>query len=605
MSNKSTNNNKKTLTPSQNFFPNYQNAFNNYSSALKYYTNNIQIKDTVEKIINLYKETILTFKKKLIQIKISLIKTIYIEEKNSFKFAESIYSFNNNFIYILNQIINYQIDSITNLINDIEKKVFSEKNKINFNDYTYTIQQNKNNIQSNQKKMEKMFNEYNSEHNKFMDTFFSIEEEVKIYYVKKRKNQLDGDDIEILNEYLNEANNAQSIFLTVHNKFQDNNKKFFEFYNNKMKEYEEETNKNDLNTLTIINTFISSLINDKNNFLKSLNDLLTKNKLNIQEKLDIENIKNKNNINLFLEKYITPLEENYVNEKYKVKLIHSQLLDDKISKENKEVLNILNDELGLEDFQDTSDIILTEEDVYETTKFFHGIFDYVDTSEYDFNLERKKLEVKQLTNKLLYFGFSKKESEEYKGLKPINESEIKKLEEYLKMKKEFRNAFLLRINYFRTLGIFDFPDKEFDIMANYFVLITDCILNEKDENDYTTLKLMIILSQTFYVNRNGEKYYLIHVLKGHKFFEEIDFLKNYLKASIEEEFEKSMKKSNVKVGAKTKKDIVFATMLPFCNYMIEFGVKKDKLLEINESIYKQYGLGEDLINNINMIIESK
>ena len=52
-------------------------------------------------------------------------------------------------------------------------------------------------------------------------------------------------------------------------------------------------------------------------------------------------------------------------------------------------------------------------------------------------------------------------------------------------------------------------------------------------------------------------------------------------------------------------DIIFATMLPFCNYMLEFGIEKDKLLEINESIYKKYELKEYLIKNINMIIESK
>ena len=221
--------NDKPPSQSKNFFINYQNAFNNYTAAQKYYINNLQIKDSIEKIINSYKDTILLFKKKLIQIKLSLVKTLYIEEKKCFKFAESIYSYNNNFIFLLNQILTYQIDSITNLINDIEKKVFCENNKKNLNDYVYTIQQNKNNIQSNQKKMEKMFSEYNSEYSKFTDTFYGIEEEVKMYYYKQRKKQLDETEISLLNEYYNEASNAHSIFLTAHNKFQDNNKKFFEF----------------------------------------------------------------------------------------------------------------------------------------------------------------------------------------------------------------------------------------------------------------------------------------------------------------------------------------------------------------------------------------
>ena len=597
--------NDKPPSQSKNFFINYQNAFNNYTAAQKYYINNLQIKDSIEKIINSYKDTILLFKKKLIQIKLSLVKTLYIEEKKCFKFAESIYSYNNNFIFLLNQILTYQIDSITNLINDIEKKVFCENNKKNLNDYVYTIQQNKNNIQSNQKKMEKMFSEYNSEYSKFTDTFYGIEEEVKMYYYKQRKKQLDETEISLLNEYYNEASNAHSIFLTAHNKFQDNNKKFFEFYNNKMKEYEEEVNKSDIQSLNIINSFISAIMNNKKNLLKCMDDMISKNKLNIQENVDINNIKNKNNIKLFLEKYITSLEENYMNEKYKVKAIHSQVLDDKISQENKEVLNILNDELGLEDFQDTSHIVLVEEDVFQITKFFHGSFEYVDTSEYNFPIEKKKLDVKKLTNKLLQFGLIKKEAREFKDLKPINDNEIKKLTEYLKSKKEYRNSFLLRFNYFRTLGIFDLPEKEFNIIANYFEIITDCILNERDENDFTTLKLMIILSQTFYINKDGQKMYLINTLKGHKLFNDIEFIKIYLNSLINEEIGKSEDKSKVKLNSKSKMDIIFATMLPFCNYMLEFGIEKDKLLEINESIYKKYELKEDLIKNINMIIESK
>ena len=45
-----------------------------------------------------------------------------------------------------------------------------------------------------------------------MDTFFAIEDKVKLYFYQKRKNQLDESDIELLNEYYNEANNAENIF---------------------------------------------------------------------------------------------------------------------------------------------------------------------------------------------------------------------------------------------------------------------------------------------------------------------------------------------------------------------------------------------------------
>ena len=61
-----------------------------------------------------------------------------------------------------------------------------------------------------------------------------------------------------------------------------------------MKAFEEEINKNDINTINIINSFILALVNNKKNFLKNLDDLLTKNKLNIQtNNNDIKEIKKK------------------------------------------------------------------------------------------------------------------------------------------------------------------------------------------------------------------------------------------------------------------------------------------------------------------------
>ena len=61
-------------------------------------------------------------------------------------------------------------------------------------------------------------------------------------------------------------------------------------------------------------------------------------------------------------------------------------------------------------------------------------------------------------------------------------------------------TFLQRINNFRTLGIFEIPEREYEIIGNIFKLILDCISKEKTEEDYSIIKLLIILSQTFYIN---------------------------------------------------------------------------------------------------------
>ena len=91
---------------------------------------------------------------------------------------------------------------------------------------------------------------------------------------------------------------------------------------------------------------------------------------------------------------------------------------------------------------------------------------------------------------------------------------------------------------------FDMPEREFSIMSNYFILIINCILEEKKgAEDFPIIKLVIILSQTFYVERNDQKFYLSYNFRGNKLFSEIDFLSKYLKYIIKEELEKSSRRN--------------------------------------------------------------
>ena len=110
------------------------------------------------------------------------------------------------------------------------------------------MQQNKNNIQTNQKKIEKLYNEYNSEYKKFCDTFELIEGDVQKYYVNKRKKKLQDDNNDKINVLANEANLTQKNFLQVHNNFQEKNKNFFDIYKEKIEEFGVETIKTELIT---------------------------------------------------------------------------------------------------------------------------------------------------------------------------------------------------------------------------------------------------------------------------------------------------------------------------------------------------------------------
>ena len=196
---------KKTISNPNDFSQNYQQASNNYTNLVKFYNNSIQIHDAnsiqihdaIEKIINSYKEGVSTFKKKLIQIKSSLIKPFYNEQTQSYKFDEKIY-------VKLNQIINFQIDALTNMINDIEQNLFSNAEKKTIGDYYNVIQQNKNNLQTNYKKMDKLLTEYNSEYKNLYESFEIIEKNVQKYYVDLRQKKLEDPKQMTLNKFSRE-----------------------------------------------------------------------------------------------------------------------------------------------------------------------------------------------------------------------------------------------------------------------------------------------------------------------------------------------------------------------------------------------------------------
>ena len=111
------------------------------------------------------------------------------------------------------------------------------------------------------------------------------------------------------------------------------------------------------------------------------------------------------------------------------------------------------------------------------------------------------------------------------------------------------------------------------------------------------------MSQTFYLNKNGEKYYLSNELKGHKLFRDLDFIKKYLHYYIKEELEKSIAKSKIKITEKSKQEIIFAVILSLINFFKETGLNKEQFLKIFEDLPKEYNLSEDFMNNINAIIE--
>ena len=597
-----TNNNKINI--SHDYMENYQNAVNNYIKTIKFYTNKKQIINIIIKIINGYKESFIAFKKNLIQVKSNLIKPFYDEVKKKFKFTDNFYFFDNQLLYTLNQVVSSQINYSTNIINDIEKNLLKE-NSLN-NDFIDNLQQKKNILQNNQKKMEKLYTEYNNEHKKFIKSFHSIENDIQEYYESKRNNENNNikNKIDI---FMEEANNIHSIYLQVHYKFKDNNKSYFNLYEKNMKDLEKEIIKNENLIGNNINFLLLTVINNNISFLniltnfkgdKKITELFQKNNYNLIN----EEKKASDDYNLFFEQSLSKLEKNYEKEKYKVKAIHTRVISNKMSKEAINIINALSEEFSIEDYHEKPTLILLEEDVFNIVKFFYS-FTFVDKTEYDLIIGEKKIEVINLTNKLLQPGLIKTKFKEYKDLLPINDEEIKLLRDYIGKNREYRDEFLKVINNYRTFGKLELPEREYDLIGNYFIQIIDCIFEEKSEKDFKMIKSTILMSQTFFVIKNNEKLYLIEKIKGHKLFLEIEYFTKYMKFCIEEMYLNDDKSKVVKF-TKNKEEMLFSSIITFFNYMKELEVPINHIKQIIDNISKEYEMSEDLKNNINNVIES-
>ena len=659
------------------FVVNYQLAFNNYNNAIKYYTKYKQMIEEIEKIVNAYKETIKDFQKKVIILNSNLKKIFLNEDMRCFKY--DIFPTTNKYIKYLNNIFNLHISSITNVINDLDKNVFKPNKKEEAN-FLNIIQQNKNNLQNEQKKMEKSINEYDNEHKNLMYMFQDTEENLRNFFIKKRKARKDSktkkqnNDMDKFNSTISNLIKVEEKFRNLDINFQNNNSNYFHTYNIYLKELQKEVLKNSKYVHENFLSISSILTNNYETIigkLKEFNEKIKKDTQKKQEKkeeskeekkeenkeeqkeeikeekkeeknelkkeeitpkIEQENPKPKKEIpqkeetpkneeenkntnlefinedfNLYISKNFNKIETTYEKEKYKVKAIKETVLDDKLGKETKNIMNDLSSEFGLGHLVEEEVIILTEEDVYEITKTLYGPFQYVDKSEYDLVIERKKIDFKNLTNKLLYYGFKEKTLKNFPDLTPITDEEIKILENGLK-KKVYRITFLQRLNNFRALGTLEMPQKEFEIIGNFFKLIADYTDEEKDVE---SIRFLIILSQTFYFledkNNKKDKKYLLVYIRGHKFFSDKKFWKEYIENSIKGEIEKTdkiVKKSNGKIK-NSYNDICFAQILPFSDNMADFGMPKEILLDIIEPLYEKYNLTEDMKITIKGVFETK
>ena len=215
----------------------------------------------------------------------------------------------------------------------------------------------------------------------------------------------------------------------------------------------------------------------------------------------------------------------------------------------------------------------------------------------DLNMEEegKKFRLRFLCDKIFKIGpgidFKKEEKNELLTL--------------LKEKK-FKNYFLITLSKQRTKGRYQRSQELLKDLSELLNFILD--VAEK-ENDYDAAKNCIILSQTFYYEKQNDKKkikkYLFDYIKNNEWLKSLDFWEGLTEFMIQSEIIKNEeidKKNNYKENPQQMKfrmnNITFSQVLSNSNSMIEFKFDKDDIKKYVEIFVKKYDIEKSIVDVI-------
>ena len=265
---------------------------------------------------------------------------------------------------------------------------------------------------------------------------------------------------------------------------------------------------------------------------------------------------------------------------------------------------------------------ICDESLVMTLKSLFKNFELIEKEGLDMKFEEAKNKTQKYILKIIKnmnsYPFAKK------GVN--NENNVEKLQEYaLEYKREElsqkeltdlikllnvhenRIIFLQKLSDYRTRGQFVLCDKDFILLSQLFNIITDKI---QQDADYHAAEMIIVLSQTYYIEEGTRKKYLQESFKENKTFKDKNFWEQFLCYSINKEIMKTLNLDQKIKEDKEKSDykysnIVFAQILTLIDNMFEFDLDCETIKEVLNPKISVYKLNDMLKETINDVILSK
>lgn len=391
-----------------------------------------------------------------------------------------------------------------------------------------------------------------------------------------------------LEELINDSRNFESDFFISEVEIKDIIKKFIGEYNsnlkdikNKMDQLNKECNNNIIQIMKIIKDYSNQFSTLSNEGEEEISNF------------DVRNSNFENGCTKYLNYEIKEDElfSTIKPDKYNLKIINQEekrTIENEINKSGKKLLII-------------------PRDIYNIVeKIYSYNIETINKDEYNLENEKKKLKPIELTGKILGFNFvtnalTKREI--------FSDTEKNDFIELIFSKEDYLITFLESLNNYRATGEYEMPLDLFEVVNKIFIRAADYLLSNSKKSIYT---YVIILSQTFYIMKDNNKFFLIKNIKDKEFFKSIDFWTSYLDETIRLElirFHNELSKNKIVLTEqkreKKNEEIYFSKMVSFIACLKGFEMEKQNIEKILLFSMNKYKMKDENRKSILSIIDEK